>query len=120
MTISSLPPRVPPTPPAAAPATERTRLLRLMLPLSLLLLLVAPPAVAGAKGPDGSQPDLNPDQGGFQTGTLVAVRAYFGISMPHLRRVAALSNLQTSLACRVRTTSTVTSARPPAPIRPSS
>lgn len=72
MTSSSSPPKAPPTP-LAAPATERTRLLRLMLPLSLLLLLTAPPRVAAAKGPDSSQPDLRPDQGGLGTGTLVAV-----------------------------------------------
>lgn len=72
MTSSSSPPKAPPTPPAA-PGTERTRLLRLMLPLSLLLLLTAPPRVAAAKGPDSSQPDLRPDQGGLGTGTLVAV-----------------------------------------------
>lgn len=69
---TSSPPRPAPTP-AAAPSTERTRLLRLMVPLSLLLLLAAP--AAGARGPDSSQPDLNPDQGGMATGTLVAVRS---------------------------------------------
>ncbi|PRW58131.1 putative inactive leucine-rich repeat receptor kinase IMK2 [Chlorella sorokiniana] len=69
MSISSSPPKAPPMP---AQATERTRLLRLMLPLSLLLLLAAPAPAAAAKGPDSSQPDLNPDQGGLATGTLVA------------------------------------------------
>lgn len=95
MAISSSPPRVPPTPPVAAPASERTRLLRLMLPLSLLLLLAAPSAVAGAKGPDGSQPDLNPDQGGFQTGTLVAVSQWGHIHANFSRSMwPALSNFK--------------------------